>query len=130
MTGQHVHHGADYAGRHALLHVAGADPRAGLQLQVGHLVAGLPAVRDGRAPVALLRREDDPLLALQEDRELRLSAAALRPLLGCGGFGTGAGRGGWGSGWEGRQGQWVGGVAGAAGGRGGRGSGWEGRQGQ
>ncbi|XP_045438427.1 serine/threonine-protein kinase Nek7 isoform X2 [Pipistrellus kuhlii] len=37
---------------------------------------------DGRPAEPLLRRQDEPVLAVQEDRAVRLPAAALRPLLG------------------------------------------------
>ncbi|XP_014387852.1 PREDICTED: serine/threonine-protein kinase Nek7 isoform X4 [Myotis brandtii] len=67
---------------HPILHVSRENTRKRLQLQVGHLVSGLPAVRDGRPAEPLLRRQDEPVLAVQEDRAVRLPAAAFRPLLG------------------------------------------------
>ena len=70
--------------RNAVLHVARADQRVRLQLQVGHLVVGVPPLRDGRPPVALLRRQDELVRAVQENRELPVSPAARRRLFAAG----------------------------------------------
>ena len=42
-------------------------------------ISWLPVVRDGCAAEPLLRRQDEPLLPLQEDRAVRLSSAPLGP---------------------------------------------------
>ena len=44
-------------------------------------VSGLPALRDGSTAVPVLRRQDEPVLAVQEDRAVRLPATALRQIL-------------------------------------------------
>ena len=59
--------GSALPGGNTVLHVSGADSRTRIQLQVGHLVAGLPALRDGRASVAFLRRQDELVFSLQEN---------------------------------------------------------------
>jgi len=45
-------------------------------------VPGLSFVRNGGTAVPVLRRQDEPLLALQEDRTVRLPASAVRQILG------------------------------------------------